>query len=562
MKNDAASNILTKMDDKLQCNKHIDYLKKEIQYLIDKKKLVNHGEHNERIEAEKQEKLSELKLYTDKLKSIIKEERDAKQKRKDVAAAVRLTDSIQFHKSDREGVRKVRESREKAQAAYAEYLEYERLYSKYESQDFPAFLFFHNDILEKYGVCPHLKMNLSGTSDEADKEESNKTMESRKEWVLSRDDGGALFSELQKELVEKTTVNTIMNDVENHDAKLIQFCQTIFTESQLEDWKKVESFAEKYVSSSIKTKRMKERFKTMTHELSLLFAQTNLPLHEYLTTKYNQQFVVNSLGSNNVSTQAKLQCELFGDQLEKYKETKELFAQKSKYVSNTVANLKHNLYLYFTNNTYMLSQLNALDNKTVSRQVGRYFKRWIALTTEEQDERFYSFADWHADKYFISSGLINKDGKADIVGKMAHLLQEGYKTKQITYRDFRWITKKGVIEQVKALRYNKETNKFFFATTFRKVPTSVQHKASAPKTIITHDNENLINEEILKFIIEQHQGQRTAPGSEDTAKQDREACIEKVKKKLKTKRISASDKMLLEKKYADMCEVIKIDASQ
>jgi uncharacterized coiled-coil DUF342 family protein len=118
----------------------IDFLKREVQYLIDKKKakIVSKFQDHEQIasiEDDKNEKIKEIKQLTEDLKKIVVRERKEKQRLKDMAAISRAIDNIEFggakKKRTQEAMTKAKsakEIRDRAREDYNKYLEYDQKY--------------------------------------------------------------------------------------------------------------------------------------------------------------------------------------------------------------------------------------------------------------------------------------------------------------------------------------------------------------------------------------------------------------------------------------------------
>ena len=173
----------------------------------------------------------------------------------------------------------------------------------------------------------------------------------------------------------------------------------------------------------------------------------------------------------------------------------------------------------------------------------------IALTNQIK-ERFKEYFGnypslWHSD-------ISEKD---NVSMTLSELLKLAYGSKKMVYRDFVWNTTRGIIETVKILNYDKELG---FVLKYTKQqpqkvdnnePTNVKKKVST-RSIITKESEKIINEDLLYFIVKRIQ-------NGTVSKEDKEAFAERIKMKLKIKKITVNDKMKIFEKYDEIFEVVK-----
>ena len=115
------------------------------------------------------------------------------------------------------------------------------------------------DILKTYGLCPYLDVNLE--------ENSEVKYNNRLEWLKSTDDNGKKYFDCFDDLIEKKSLEQL--ELQKN------IVEKVFTELQLEYFKNSIDFLNEYVNCHIKTKRIKERFKLMINNLSILYLLVN-----------------------------------------------------------------------------------------------------------------------------------------------------------------------------------------------------------------------------------------------------------------------------------------------
>jgi len=72
------------------------------------------------------------------------------------------------------------------------------------------------------------------------------------------------------------------------------------------------------------------------------------------------------------------------------------------------------------------------------------------------------------------------------------------------------------------------------------------------RTIITKESEKIINEELLYFIVN-----RIENNVDNPTKEDKESFAEKIKIKLKIKRLTINDKVKIFEKYDEIFYIVK-----
>ncbi len=572
----------------------IDHLKHDIQQLIDNKKNADTKVLITKYEDEKRIKMDQLKRLTEQLKIIHKKEREDKQRKTDLISVGKVLDNLEFRHAKKKNTnialtqaKRAKEIRQEAHQKYLDYLKLEKLYFQNDPKALPGILFLHQSIIKEYGVCPNIAFELNITDEDtvdnvvvennvvennvvennvvenAVKEAvENKTdiiYNKRLEWLSGQKDNGVLYYNLYDTLINKKELNLVSNERCESEKKISDFIKLILTDGQYELWEKCLDFINEYVQCNIKTKRLKEKFKIFIHNLSILYSETNIKFHDFLSNKFNCIIDVNiiNLEARNVPETIIL-SDQFDEYVKEFQNQSEIIKTKEKFIVNTIKNLKQDLCIFLTDNTQFINvhiDNNVQSNKCKYSQVGKYFKRWTILKQDERLERFESFSLFYVQKFLIDQGIIDISEKDNVSMTLSELLKLAYGSKKMVYRDFVWNTTRGIIETVKILNYDKELG---FVLKYTKQqpqkldnnePTNVKKKVST-RSIITKESEKIINEDLLYFIVKRIQ-------SGTVSKEDKEAFAERIKMKLKIKKLTVNDKMKIFEKYDEIFEVVK-----
>jgi hypothetical protein len=509
--------------------RRIGELKCEIQDLIDKGAKDN--------TEEKETKMAQLKELTVELKK----EQKRRATKKEIFETGRKIDSLEFHVAKKKGgfavdaAKEKKEAREHAKKQFFELMEIESEYDKRDSSKYPGRLFLHKSIIEKYGMCPYI--------------DANETCEQNREaWLQSQQDSGQLYSELYNRLVLHQDLQGLLCSIEGIESDILSFITSCINATEKESFNEIYAFFREYSGQSVKTKRIKDRHKHYINMLSVLQTCCHLPLHEFLSAKFDTHVFVNEMQGNQVGIEKNraqilyLQTE-FEEKLTMYKKRKDEHLTSSKYVTNTVRNLKNELYKYLSKTMQVSDELQVAK----SGQEGKYFKKWTLLTHEEKVERFETFA-----KYYVENNTINNPRNKTInktlehSGTLANLLKDAYTKKDIVYRDLSWDVKRGVIHTVKNLGYNERKDQFYIVPTVK--------PCSAPKrSVLDADGQKVANEAILEYIVKKYKSGHDQEVKKDI---DLSACIEILKTKLDLKKLSKVQNQQVAEIYNDMIDII------
>lgn len=543
----------------------IEFLKKDIQRVLDKKKMVTDSETIKALDEEKKSKMKVLREHTEKLKEIHKGERERKQKENELKRAERAFDSIEFgaarKKRDGEAMtraKKAKEIREKAKTKFNEYMEYQKKYAEVEPKEYPGILFLHDKILTAYGMCPYIKIEISDNEiwDERDhlKDQLREQIRQKRcQWLQEQDDRGLVYYDLHKMLVERVEINEIELEMRRVEDKILMFMKEHLTEQQLGIFEKCTTAIHVYAGTLGKTKRIKEQYKELIHSLSILHAETSLNIHEYLAVKFRCVLEVNDMRSigrkGDHTTRNIFIAEMLDGYINELRKLQESKEEKDKYTKNIVRNLENDLYLFLTEQKAI--EINVV--KKQHQQVGKYFKRWGVLSDEERDERFTSYAEHHVEKHMMREKFNNPVEKSKLVEDMSKLLINAYKGKGLIYRDLKWNTTKGYIEEIKVLKFDEKEQKFVLTNNLGKGVKEIStRRSNVQRSLLTDGNEKLVHEEILYYIIKR---------GELVTDEDKTVCLEKIKSKMNLKKISVQDKKKIGEKFDEILKIVQTNKS-
>jgi len=385
--------VKQKVQDQVFIKQHlvnqIGNIKNDIQSLLDKKSNLTDKAEISKCMEQKQKKMALLKSLNDKLKDINNKERIEIQKRNEILIVSRAIDNIQFgaakKKNNSLAMEKAKQAKAERDSTRLKFMEYERIeqkYLEYDSKNVPGCLFLHKNILKSYGLCPYLDIDLENPLNSIDVEKN------RLDWLAGTPDKGMTYFSLYNNLFMKDEIEQLLLQKKTLENDIFDYITTLLTPSQLEYYNNSESFIQEYNSCNVKTKRLKERFKTMMNWLSILYSETDIEFHKYLSSRYNLQIVVNMIDSketkkltNMEKLQRSISIEQFTNYLTKYSNTNDLIDTKQKFCMNTLKNLKLDFYSYLTDRQNFLNRQDIPSIKQLRiSQEGKYHKKWSQLT--------------------------------------------------------------------------------------------------------------------------------------------------------------------------------------
>ena len=527
-------------------NQKISLLKHDIQDIIDKcsKEIYTHILDN--LQLKKQEYITELEDAMKELK-IVKDKNKLHQEYK---KASRTVESLEYHRikkksNSNELMSELKHKREQAQEDFENMREIEEEYNTKEKElsiNIPGFLFFFKDIVDMYGRCPHIKI-------------TDDIYQKRLDWLNSQSDKGALYFTIYDKIVNKIQYNILLEDKRKLEEYFLNLHQDYLTDSQYELFQNIQNNIIEYTNSSIKTKKLKDKFKIIVNNLSNLVVETGLNINEYIK-EYHGLYIPLNINikneSNNVLINGEFISTLYDDKVLEYKSILEELDISHKFITNSTNNLKQELYQY-------LYKEKTTVKKIVTIQPGKFYKKWSSLTDDEKVDRYDCFAEFFINKYLVEPNLVTHDKVDECICILKTLIKDNFK--RIKFKDIKWNTKRGIIEQIFCLKYDIEKLEFYI--TDEKVKTDKPENAasssekpkkiSSVRTIVNKNSEKIINEELVIFMI---QAKKNKKLKQDDIKTLKDNFIEKLKEKLHLKRVTVNDKIQIFKKFDDIYSVI------
>lgn len=505
----------------------IKILKSEIQDLINVESI------------EKQDKILQLQKLTEQLKSNY-----------EYSKTVNLNNSMVYHNAKKkpnsnEIMNNLKEKREKSKLDYEKYKEIETDYFNKESNtNVPAYILFNKEIIEKYSYCPYIELNS---------EDNELILIKRKEWIDSQSDSGEMYYNLYNKIVNeseytafKTKFNNLSELIENDFIRLLN-------EDQKKVYLDIHQYLIEYTTVQVKTKRLKDIFKIIINNASNLVISTTVPIHTYLSLKYDSiEIPINNISKNNIPNE-KSYSQLFNlitDRINELISLKESIRNSHKWLINIKMQLKENLINY-------LITLNS--NKDKYKYNGKYFKKWSQLTNDEKIERLIAFSEYYVYSKLIQGNLIQLDELDETKTTLQELLLDRFNSNLLKYKYIKWNALTGVIDNINKLKYVSVTPDAINKKNFKlELDIKIEideiknsnKKCSSIKTIMTKNNEKIINEEIIVFILKNTETQL------QLSELSNNFC-EYIKLKLKLKRITLNDKTKIITRFNEIYTIIQ-----
>ena len=565
----------------------IDNLKIEIEKIINKKKSTSDKLEQIDLDNDKKKKMDRLKIQNDNLKEIYKQEKMLLQNKVELISANKQLDNLEFSQAKKrknhivmDQAKQAKQQRDETRNEYLKYLNSEKNYLEYDPKQLPGYLFFHTSILKTYGLCPYIEIEQN----EQSKNLSNQVYNLRIDWLHSQSDKGTLYFNLYETLVDNKEINELSKQKNIIENNIYNFTKDILSDSQFELYNDTVLSIKEYVDTVIKTKKLKERYKNSIHILSILFSETSIEFHKYISLKYNYDIVINTMDSNQKTIdkiQSIIQNEHYQNMLNDFQVVDEDVSNKSKFNKNILKNLNMELYSYFSDKPKFITKYNNtyvnIIKKTTIVQTGKYFKKWSELENNEKLERFESYSNYYIEKLILNK-TIDENTNQESFEKLYNLLKTSFDNKTLSYKNYIWNIKRGVIENVKNLEYT-ETNEFVLKPNVKKdlhpetesndnnndnnndntndntdILLPVKKKKISIRTIITKDIEKIINEELLHLILKRIDKKVF---QENKITQEKDFFIEYIKNKLRIKKVTVNDKMRIFKIYDDILQVVQ-----
>ena len=397
-------------------------------------------------------------------------------------------------------------------------------YLKKDSLKTPAFIFLHESITKQYGVCPYIK-----TENETESESENR----RIEWLKTQHDNGKNYYDLYNKIIKEDELNNLLKEKETIENEIENMINITLSDLQKNTYNEILELTFDYTSAKVKTKKVKEKYNKIIFLCTKLYNETNLNIHEYLNKKVKLNIYIpdpdeEAHGKGNVNMN-----KFFKIHLEKYSGILNEINTSKKYIKNTKKHLYKSLEIF-------LKQKEVVKN-TIKQQ-GKYFKKWAELSLDEKFERIQSYAS-----FYSSKNNINQE-------KLLKFLKESFESKSLKYKDIKWNAALGIVQNINIVYDDKNDN---YSINTKEKTTVKKSSVTKSRTLFTKENEEKINELILTFLISNKNLLSNKKEEDKEDKQYKELCFENIKSELTIKNISKSDKIIFDKKYSDIYDIIQ-----
>ena len=517
--------------------------------------------------VEQQEfKLSELNTVITTLKDITEKQKKQSKLEKEYRKACKLTDSLKYHSiknkpNANEILHNLKLTREKAQSEYLTSKALKEHYHNYDSKNYPGFLFLHKPIVDAYGICPYIYIKLSEKEPNSDSDITHNIHFKRHTWLLEQTDKGQLYFDWFNRIVNKHTYLMMLEKQKKTEEYIQELFDKYLSSSHLELLRQSILLIKEYINTTIKNKKIKDTFKTVITNLTSIVNESGINVDEYVSLKYNIPIPINRDNDIQIDKMIEHFNEIiYKDTIIEYTNILQQSKDEYKYITKITDNLTDKLNEYILEHEKESNDKD--DNIYVSQytQEGKYFKKWSTLTHDEKLCRFKSFSVYYV-KVIINNHELDE---STLVTQLYECITEAYDAKKLKYKDFKWNIQLGIIEKMNDIVYennlfkfldiSSEVNNLTSTSTTNDSSSSTLSTKRSLKSVITKESEKMINEEIICSLIKLVSKQKNL--TDDMITKHRDTTIDKIKTKLRIKKITNNDKKILTNKYDDMYNTI------
>jgi hypothetical protein len=361
-----------------------------------------------------------------------------------------------------------------------------KAYESTDSENYPSYVFCVDEVLSKYGICVHAFLDFDQEID------VHAIEENRKKWLRATYDEGEEYFSMILRLCNHKKLRGIEETRTQVKEDIAGYLRKNLSDEQHSSLEQAEQILEGYLNSVVKSKKKKEQFNQVINICSVLVADTGLVIDKYINAKYGIQFVVNNLKRQDVTSNSLLETILqdnFGELVERWKSLNDAHASEQKFIKNAKENAITKLM--------ELHLEQRFDSTLPYTQKGKYFKKWSALLESEQEDRIMCFSNYYVHKNLIYKKIISIDEEQIYVNALYETICDALKLKVLKGTNFRWDTKKGVISKVGGIKFLQESNQFKI-----NIEDNLKSKRTPPKSIFCKQNESIVNDTILKCLIQ------------------------------------------------------------
>lgn len=396
-----------------------------------------------------------------------------------------------------------------------------KLFLKNDPIEVPANLFLHESIIKNYGLCPYIH-NVDLDCEQVKK---NRIM-----WLQQQSDKGNLYYELYNKIIKLSEIELLEEHKKVIEKDIEYLINITLNESQEQIYVNIIELIYEYKTSKLKTKKVKEKLNKIIFLSEKLYNDSCLNIHDYLNKKTNINICINDndKDKDNGDDSLRLIQGNFQMNIEKYDDILNKIKNSRKYVKNILKHTYKSLELFLSRD----------QKPDIFKQQGKYFKKWSLLTQEEKYERLKSYVTYYVSKHFKNNDEQNE--------KMYECVKTLFDNKLLNYSNIKWNVKVGLIEKINNIFYDENTDTFV-----TNIKEKSKIKKSLPRTILSTQNDEIINEHILTFLIKNKKEQNIMDNK------FKQLCFDNIKSVLEIKVISKSDYIILDKKYNDIYNIIQ-----
>lgn len=276
-------------------------------------------------------------------------------------------------------------------------------YTKNDLQDYPAWTFLLEDVIENYGFCPYL-------------DPTTKDYQSRRvKWLSDTPDNGKMYT-----IIVSQNTRDLVNQLDNLKSQLKNMVLQKTLLSHIEHDSLVDQ-----IKSRMEVKSMNKKFKSEWSEcliqLEALSNEHKFDFIRYTKVMYNV-FIRHKCFVNNTSERSDM--EEFIDNFQELDNEKNILENK---IQNDTLHAKDRL-------------ANLIDRNFQIDQIGRYFKRWSSLSECKKDDRIKSYIEWFVREHSLPT---------ETLPQMFEFIKDKFITRELKVSDIEWNSKLGIITNVK-----------------------------------------------------------------------------------------------------------------
>ena len=520
----------------MYCEIKMEVLKEQISNIANEIKKLGSGNTDENVKNY----IKQLKKQkTELTKQLNEQKKNNASKRPgefQVKQAIAFGDTVARKGKGMKEAYEIQQQRDKERSEYIKNKENLENYLENDSKDVPGLLLLHHNIIKEYGKCSYI--NKSDNTSIAEIEVL------RKDWLGLQYDNGATYYSLYDCIYNKKPLIELQEKLDKLDTEIndvySKYVVPFFDNIQKKLYVDFIKYSKKYFESKTKSKNIKERLKNAISNNSIIVKFSKINLTDYYNIKYGYNMIVDTdydissiTTPNEICMNIELQTKIHKLVNEYANTHKEIHTMK-KYIDNTLHTLKNDLSDFLAGKT-----IDVL-NSALPRQQGKYFKRWTMLSQVEKRERLEHYCEYFVERFIVFEGLAEYDTGVKLKESLKNIILDAFDDKKLSCRNFTWNSKTGIIESIKSLKYNQESKEW--SIEISKPVVQKKHKSSI-KTIITKDNEKIINELLLRNIV------MDTSITIDT-------CLELIKERLALHRISNADKEIINNKYIEIMSVV------